>query len=373
MQVFDTHRLSYRSAKLRAWSNIAKTTPVTFYDVTDPGSNTETAIGTEVVTDSSGYLFYANGTTKVNCLVVRDPCIVEVSLDGGMSWLIQWITKGDTVVPLTADDIFALTYYDDQHNLAQYNPVLGPTQLPDYLRRNEFTEGTWAEGEIDVDDDSFEINNWTHTIKIQNGADANISVTGTLRAAQIITITAGRDTTLTLEGGVTKVLSMNHTYLWWWTNLFTDITYVTDTHIVNIIDNKRPLSQTFRYSQTDADYDIDQYCNPVPSDESPDAGLNVLVFKSTSSSCNAITLCLPNPTTYGSRNLLIMMTRDAIASANNIYVKIGNANRVLIGAWTLNDPEFKTNINLATYLSTGNVKTNAISVGSTVIDVQVAS
>lgn len=239
MQVFDTHRLSYKSAKLRAWSNMAKTTPVTFYDITDPGANTETTIGTEVVTDSAGYLFYANGTTKVNCLVVHDPCIIEVSLDGGTSWLIQWITQGDIVVPLTPDDIYALSYYDNQHNQAYYNPVLGPSNLPDYLRRDEFNPGIWAEGEIDVDGNYFEINEWTHSIKIQAGADAAISVAGTLRAGQIITIIAGRSATLTLTdvGGQTRSIISNHTYLWWWGNLFTDISHTSVAEIEAVISN----------------------------------------------------------------------------------------------------------------------------------------
>lgn len=316
MQVFDTHRLPYRNAKLRAWANIAKTTPVKFYDVTDPTDNTETEIGTEVVTDEVGYLFYGNGTTKVNGLIVHDACIMEVSLDNGMSWPIQWILQGDGTQPITVADIKSLSYYDDQHNLTQYNPALGASQLPDYLRRAEFTPGIWAEGEISVDDDAFEINQWTHSIKIQAGANATIAVTGSLRAGQIITIVAGRDCTLSLAG-TTRNLVNGHTYLWWWTNLVTDITYVDDTHIANVCKDTIPtrVQQSYSFVQSSSGQTLTSATVPHKSP------LYIRLYSP--SNYAGPTIVLPAPDFVGCCDVIVDALFDNINTTTTVDIQIG--------------------------------------------------
>lgn len=356
MQVFDTHRLSYRSAKLRAWSNITKTTPVIFYDITDPGSGTETTIGTEVVTDSAGYLFYANGTTKVNCLVVHDPCIIEVSLDGGSSWLIQWITKGDVVAPLTTDDIYALSYYDDQHNRAQYNPVLGATQLPDYLRRDEFTPGIWGEGEIILEDgdNSAEVNQWTHAIRIKNSAASTITITGSLRAGQIVAIRCARNVSFVIDG--TPHSLEEGTYLWWFETLVTNISYVTDVHIASLITTALnnalgEYSITYRY-RNDAGNVGPQTLTPE-DDVVPNTNSIAIICYDAATSSGDMTLTLKEPTRLGTINVVIIANRTDTGSASDINLKIGNGTAVTMMQFTVGQSSRYAAAQISTFIGPG--------------------
>ena len=173
IQLFDTHRLSYRNAKLRAWDLATHTQRVAFqnYDSTDENPQWQ-SVGTDIITDESGYLFSADGTQKIECLGVEEAAIVDVSLDGGQSYLIQFVIHADhDPTALRADDIYGLTFTNDNGVDEVYNPVLGPSRLPDYLRRSEYSQGDWREQTVithgdDIDGTAIPLSNFTHLILI---------------------------------------------------------------------------------------------------------------------------------------------------------------------------------------------------------------
>lgn len=200
IQLFDTHRLSYRNAKLRAWALADKTRRVNFQDYSSEDDEW-TSIGTDVITDESGYLFYANGTQKVECLGVEEAAIVDVSLDGGLSYLIQFVIHADhDPSALRADNIYGLTFTNDNGVPEVYNPITGPKQLPDYIRRSEYSQGDWREQTVitrvdDIDGATIPLSDFTHLILIAGGkADGSGVLTfslpdnNALRAGQVITI-----------------------------------------------------------------------------------------------------------------------------------------------------------------------------------------
>lgn len=202
IQLFDTHRLSYRNAKLRAWALADKTRRVNFQDYSSEDDEW-TSIGTDVITDESGYLFYANGTQKIECLGVEEAAIVDVSLDGGQSYLIQFIIHADhDPSALHANNIYGLTYTNSSGNSETYNPIDSPKTLPDYLLRSEYTQGDWREQTIitrldDINGPAITISNFTHLILIWAHRDSsdvltfNLPSDKALRAGQVIHIYAG--------------------------------------------------------------------------------------------------------------------------------------------------------------------------------------
>ena len=200
IQLFDTHRLSYRNAKLRAWALADKTRRVNFQDYSSVDDKW-TSIGTDVITDESGYLFYADGTQKIECLGVEEAAIVDVSLDGGKSYLIQFVIHADRdPAALRADDIYGLTFTNDNGVDEVYNPTVGRSRLPDYLRRSEYSQGDWREETVitkvtDINGSAIRLSNFTHLILIAAGIPTGTGVLTfalpdnlALRNGQVITI-----------------------------------------------------------------------------------------------------------------------------------------------------------------------------------------
>ena len=87
MQVFDTHRLLYKNAQIRAYSLATPTTPISFKDDTD------TDIGNIVYTNENGYICRSSDMQTVKCLKLSESAIVQVSLDGGNNWPIEWVIE----------------------------------------------------------------------------------------------------------------------------------------------------------------------------------------------------------------------------------------------------------------------------------------
>lgn len=148
IQLFDTHRLPYRNAKLRAWREIARTQRLDFY-------TWEAAkwsdIGNTVRTDEAGYLFDAGGHAQLLSLAVPETAIVEASLDNGQSWPIQWIVAGTDTAPeeyVRVSDIKTLTYYDEEGQTRTYSPVDANAALPNYALKSDTMPGYWAEEEL---------------------------------------------------------------------------------------------------------------------------------------------------------------------------------------------------------------------------------
>ena len=196
IQVFDPHRTMYRNAKLRAFSDEDKTTRIKFFDMTNVEDEAQyDDIGLEVSTDQNGYIMRSGGQQKVNCLAVEEDAIIEVSLDGGTSWPIQWILHaGDTG---TNAKVKKLYFFNGQGNEQSGNLSDTAIHLPDYLLRSESNNNnTWAEEEVVVSGgstDSWEtipITNWTHVITFDDIAvDQAKFVFGLpLRTAQTILV-----------------------------------------------------------------------------------------------------------------------------------------------------------------------------------------
>lgn len=218
IQLFDTHRLSYRNAKLRAWALADKTRRVNFQDYSSEDDEWND-VGTDVITDESGYLFYADGTQKIECLGVAEAAIVDVSLDGGLSYLIQFVIHADhDPSALTQDDIHPLMYWNENGVQAQYNPLTAGTALPDYLLKTEYSRGDWAEGTIIVPNgkSDYIMNDWTHLIIITDSTQAvfKLPLSTKLRSGQVVTIYTLVDYTLLMAGvGGSHSLKAGHVYL----------------------------------------------------------------------------------------------------------------------------------------------------------------
>lgn len=205
-QVVDTHRLMYRNARLRAISLSDKTTPIQFLNVTD--QNVAAEIGNIVYTDSCGYVFYGNNQQRVSCLAVPESAIVQVDLHNNNNWNdIEWIVRvEDDTQFARVDDIGKVL--DKDGNLL-WNPLAGNWSFPDFMRRDEFTEGEWAEGEMTITvttPTKLNVDKWTRTIIVKQGHAAEYELDiANGRAGQCIAIVNTSDTSVTItethEGG----------------------------------------------------------------------------------------------------------------------------------------------------------------------------
>lgn len=214
-QVFDTHRLPYKNARIRAWSDLNKTEAQPFYNMTDPSVAPDDSIGYEVKTNSLGYL-YTMDNTEISCLSINGPVIIEVSLDNGSSWPIQWIVGSSSDDVIHADDISGLTFKDAEGNNVVYNPLTGDKSLPNYALKSELKSGQWAEGTMTVTDSTpaiLNIDSWTHTI-VSRAANTNkYYISQNLgRVGQVIGITNGTpNSTFKIETVYIDADNNNHT------------------------------------------------------------------------------------------------------------------------------------------------------------------
>ena len=158
IQVFDTHRLSYRNAYLRAFDKSAPTTPIQFKDVDG------TDVGYIVYTNAQGYLCYGNDRQPLTCLKLAKSAIIQVSLDGGTNWSIQWEITDTEADMVRTNDVGSLFYYDANGNVRQWNPLSESVALPEYLLKADYS--SWNEDTIRVTDETCSITptQWTKNI-----------------------------------------------------------------------------------------------------------------------------------------------------------------------------------------------------------------
>ena len=170
IQVFDTHRLSYRNAYIRAFDKSAPTTPIQFKDVDG------TDVGYIVYTNAQGYLCYGNDRQPLTCLKLAKSAIVQVSLDGGTNWSIQWEITDTEADVVRTNDVGSLFYYDANGNVRQWDPLAESVALPEYLLKADYN--SWNEDTIRVTDDTCSITptQWTK----------NIVFTATATATEVI-------------------------------------------------------------------------------------------------------------------------------------------------------------------------------------------
>ena len=166
IQVFDTHRLSYRNAYIRAFDKLAPTTPIQFKDVDG------TDVGYIVYTNAQGYLCYGNDRQPLTCLKLAKSAIVQVSLDGGTNWSIQWEITDTEVDMVRTSDIGSLFYYDANGDVKQWNPLAESVALPNYLPKADYNE--WNEDTIRITDDACSVTptRWTKNIVFTETATA---------------------------------------------------------------------------------------------------------------------------------------------------------------------------------------------------------
>ena len=167
MQVFDTHRLLYKNAQIRAYSLATPTTPISFKDDTD------TDIGNIVYTNENGYICRSSDMQTVKCLKLSESAIVQVSLDGGNNWPIEWVIE-DTLTFVESTDVNSISYYGSDKQWHTWNPITSPnTQLPQYLLASEYEE--FKETAVHINDDTcaLTVGKWVETILITAAATAD--------------------------------------------------------------------------------------------------------------------------------------------------------------------------------------------------------
>lgn len=166
-QVFDTHRLSYRNAVLRAFSLANPTTRINFYDK----SQAEPAEFAEAYTNENGYICRGEGRQPVNCLAIGESAIIQVSLDGGQHFGISWIFNKDAGT-VERSEVAKLFYYDSTD--VAFDPLGAPQQyLHDFLERSEVDlNNRWEESAVfieDSDTNAVSLTTWTKLVIIKAG------------------------------------------------------------------------------------------------------------------------------------------------------------------------------------------------------------
>lgn len=95
ISIVDSHRLLYKNAVIRAFCFEDRTIPVSFFNADGVD------VGETLRTNESGYLVNAEGTHQITSYFVKQKSIVQVSLDNGFSWPIEYIVESN----IGADDI----------------------------------------------------------------------------------------------------------------------------------------------------------------------------------------------------------------------------------------------------------------------------
>ena len=227
LHALDTHRLMYRNAKLRAFllDGDQNTTPTKFYDITGPLDAQHPIesydCGYFVSTNEEGYICRESDQAIVRQLAVTHNVVIQVSLNGGQSWPIQWNVAGqDAAQYLQSTDIHSLWFFDDDGNLHEYNPAVQDEQLPDYIRRGEIDlNNIWIEETLIAEptDTSLTLSKWTKSIIIPDDTPAAIRTleihNGGARAGQVIHVLSlsTKQVSLQLDNGLIYKIANNKT------------------------------------------------------------------------------------------------------------------------------------------------------------------
>lgn len=187
INVFDTHRLPYRNAMLKAYDLNDGTTLLDFYNITDNTEPTE-SIGTTVYTNEAGYICYGTNRQMVLSLGLKQSAIIKASLNGGTSWPIEWTLRVAEDGVSRADLTFKI--FDSAGNVL-YDPLSKSFVMPDYLPRSEYSNGIWKEESVSVEatESIIALSEWTTSVRISQAVIAvQISLTGQLRAGQKVLV-----------------------------------------------------------------------------------------------------------------------------------------------------------------------------------------
>jgi hypothetical protein len=335
INVFDTHRLLYRNAQLRAFKQSAPTVPLNFlnYDGAD--------IGNIVYTDENGYISYSSNMYTVTELLVNEPAIIQVSLDGGHNWPIQWIVSNNVSQAVERDDIGSLDYYDGDGNVQTWNPLSGNAALPDYVRRDEFDpDNKWQETNLIFPDNGsatvcLVADKWTSVVSIPFDITANtcwLNVSD-CRVGQKIVVLAYKNVTFKLDGSIhdsvqlpvnkVAVIGISETEAHVPRALIGVINGITaaDAEILikNLIKTEAGPSRT----QTDAYHGVLAESNQtVTCGIAPDVGVYYISLTNTDDGISGVNIVIPNPTHVGVCNIIIDMDYATYHSGNSNSIKL---------------------------------------------------
>ena len=195
IQVFDSHRLMYRNATLIARALADRTRRISFLNVNDMGepyAEFDTAYTNEL-----GYVCYGSGRQRVQCLAVAEDAIIQVSLDNGATYSIEWILKAPVDESLGNSAI--LRYAD---GTVAFNPNTPPAPesqtLRDFVQRSEIDlNNHWEEDTIIVntaESNEVTLTKWARLVIIEVNAPATITFdAANLRNGQVVYLTNYRN------------------------------------------------------------------------------------------------------------------------------------------------------------------------------------
>lgn len=199
-QVFDTHRLAYKNARLRAFKLDNKTERLHWFNITETNTAGDD-VGVIVYTNEQGYVCYGQNRQRVTSLALTESAIIQVSLDGGINWPIEWIAKVDRGL---APENVGILYYAD--GSVAFDPTkAGRTVLRDFALASEISQGSWSEEQIYLTDNDVEPSKWTKVIFVNLDALDNQTVkinTANIRYGQLLVVynTGTLDITIRGEG-----------------------------------------------------------------------------------------------------------------------------------------------------------------------------
>ena len=339
INIFDTHRLLYKNAQLRAFKKDTPTVQQSFknYDGAD--------IGNIVYTNENGYLCYGSNMQTVTELLVAEAAIVQVSLDGGSSWPIEWIVSSETAQTITEDDVGTLTFYDENGQQQVWDPLAGDAELPDYVRRNEFDPDTrWQETMLRYEDDAtcLVATKWTSVVYIPNTVVAstlylNIS---DCRPGQKIIVLAYKSVTFRLEGpfsstgtipagkvGVVGIAALADNSLRGMVVPVDGITVAAaEVLIKNLITTE---SGPYRTEINGGVFGITENNQTFTCTDTPNTGIYYVHMEDTGTHQDQ-TIVIPAPDRNGEFTLIVDANYPNSVVNNNIYVQLGTNARVTI-------------------------------------------
>lgn len=332
IQVFDTHRLLYKNAVLKAYSLANPTTQIHFYGYDDGD------LGLEVQTNENGYICGGSGMEILQSLGVDEAAIIKVSLDGGTSWPIEWVLDNETANMLTPRDIGTLGYYDADGVRQTWDPTAGDAELPNY---GQDGSTTWDEKNMTIDGSEcqYAIDIWTKNIVIKTTYENNAVMLNcnSSRAGQQFVIYNKQATKnrvvlgfvngpqpIEIPADMAAIVGI-YSYTiddeerFYAEFVIVNTSTLTEAVVKSLIadENGPSRTQTNGYSGTIAENDQVINCT-----NEPDTGIYFVTLEATVAGLKDVTINVPNPAHLGTCQIVLDMDYADYHSAANNSIKI---------------------------------------------------
>lgn len=149
ISIQDNGRLLYKNAMLRAWAFSDPTTAIHFFNADG------TDLGLNLRTNALGYVIYGENQLRANGYFVAVKAIIEVSIDNGVNWSIQWTVD-------TGTNTANAGRYMTRAGIEVWNANSAADFTPDYNHLLNTPElSTWRETEYLV-----EVEHWGQVIEV---------------------------------------------------------------------------------------------------------------------------------------------------------------------------------------------------------------